>query len=321
MKEQSSIRHRFSFKRNNVKTFLFFLTFTSMLWLFIQFSKNYTREVEVPIRYVNIPNGKILNTTSDLSLKIILNGNGFRLMSNNWKKNALTFDVEDAVTASGRGYSFFIDKQALLLKNNLDFKGRVLSVQKDTIRLKLDENLEKKIPVTINGNVTFTAGYGSAEGVIPSPDSVIVSGAKRIVDTIASIQTEEFLIEGVHKNYSTKVALDRSDFPLGVTVSPLEITASIDVSKFTEGSQEIPVTLINVPDNHEVKVFPKEVKVVYRVGLDTYNTIAPSDFKIIADYQKVAEGSSFLILEIKEYPVTVHDVRLGEKQVQFVILK
>ncbi|EZH72072.1 hypothetical protein ATO12_24345 [Aquimarina atlantica] len=314
-------KNRFSLKRNNVKTFLFFLIFTSLLWLFIQFSKNYTQEVEVAIRYTNIPQDKIFNEQSDQTLRMVLNGNGFRLMNHNWSRPTLQFNVEDAVSNSGDQYYFRVDKESSVLKNKLDFKGRVLSVQKDTIRLKLDHNLEKKIPVKIAEKIQYAIGYGSDKGLVVSPDSITISGPSQIIDTIQYITTENLNLEGLNVNYTSKLDINIEELPTTITVTPAQVEAHVLVSKFTEGDQKIPITLNNIPEGTEIKIFPKEISVVYRVGLDKYNEISPRDFMVVADYAKASEESLFLTLELVNKPDYIHDVRLQVKQVQFVVLK
>ncbi len=315
------IRNKFSLKRNNVKTFFFFLIFTSLLWLFIQFSKNYTREVEVAVQYTNIPQDKIFNEKSDQTLRMVLNGNGFRLMSHSWKERVLDFNVEDAVINDENQYYFKVDKESSVLKNKLDFKGRVLSLQKDTLRLKVDLNLEKKIPVRIAQNIRYAVGYGSDEGLVVSPDSIMISGPSQVIDTIESIRTESLNLEGLNVDYTSDLNIDVLGMSSTIKVIPSKVKANILVSKFTEGNQKIPITIDNVPEGIDIKIFPKEITVVYRVGLDKYNEISQRDFKVVADYAKVSEESSFLTLELVNRPGSIHDVRLQEKQVQFVMLK
>ncbi len=311
----------FSFKRGNVKTFVFFLVFTSLLWLFIQFSKNYTKEVEVGIRYTNLPADKIFNENSDQTLRMTLNGNGFRLLNHDWKKPLLEFNVEDAVSNNENQYFFYVDKESSLLKSKLDFKGRVLAIQKDTVKLNLDANLEKKVPIVIEEDVQYAIGYGSDKGLVVTPDSVIVSGPSQIIDTIQNVGTESLSLEGLNIDYNTELDIDTEKLPSNISVVPQKVAAHIVVSKFTEGSQKIPITLNNVPEGIEIKIFPKEISVVYRVGLDRYNEINERDFRIVADYAKASEESAFLTLELTDRPLSIHDVRLQEKQVQFVVLK
>ena len=311
----------FLFKRSSVKTFLFFLGFTSLLWLFIQFSKNYTKEVEVGIRYTNLPEGKIFNETSDQTLRMTLNGNGFRLINHNWQKPILEFNAEDAVSKNEDHFLFFVDKESSILQSKLDFKGRVLAIQKDTLTLRLDINREKKVPIAILQDIQYANGYGSDKGLVITPDSVMVSGPSAMIDTLQQVRTIPLSLEGLNVDYASELEIDTQVLPTNIKVSPVQLKAEVLVSKFTEGSQRIPIVLNNVPEGVNIKIFPKETSIVYRVGLDKYNEITERDFRVVADYAKASEESVFLTLELMDIPESIHDVRLQEKQVQFVVLK
>lgn len=320
MEIPNKTRNRFYFKKNNVKIFLFFLTFTSVLWLFVQFSKKYTQEVEVVVQYTKLPKDRILNEDSDQILKLRLTGNGFSLINYNWGKPKVKFDIADAVQYADNQYYFYIDKESSSLKKKLNFKGRILSVYKDTLKFKLDINLEKKVPVRIVNDIKYTPGYGSGKGLICSPDSVVIRGSEKVVNTINYVSTQNLILEELNADYKAALDINAEELPPTISIIPETVDVYIGVSKFTEGSQEIPVTLLNVPEGEDIKIFPKEVTVVYRVGLDKYKEISARDFKLVADYGKVAEESSFLILELTDKPAFIHDVRLQDKQVQFIIL-
>lgn len=317
----SLIRKKFSFKRNSVKTFLFFLVFTSFLWLFIQFSKNYTKEIEVDIQYVNIPEDRLINKNSDQAVKMTLNGNGFRLISQLWSKPVWTFDAEDAIRLSDKKFLFSIDKDNELLKKQLDFNGRVLSLRKDTMVLYLDIIKTKQLKVKSSIDIKYMDGYGSDDGLRFSPDSVTVSGPEKIMDSLYSIATETLELTDINEDVTDKIALAIDSMPSNIKVNPKKVDFVITVDKFTEGSLEIPVTLINVPEDVVINIFPKNVSIVYRVALNKFDKITPQDFRVIADYSKIIQDSPYLILGIENAPDFVYDLRLREKQVQFVILK
>ena len=233
----------------------------------------------------------------------------------------LNFSVEDALNATNNRYSFFVNKEALLLNNKLDFKGKVLSVQKDTLRLYLDDNLKKKVPVYADQDIAYAVGYGSDQGLVLKPDSITVSGPSQVVGAIKYLYTEKIDLKGLNVDHTAKLRINTDELPSDILVIPPKVDASILVSKFTEGNQKVPITIRNAPEGMEIKIFPKEISVVYRVGLDKYNEISPRNFVVIADYAKASEESSFLTVELVEKPSVIHDVRLQEKQVQFVVLK
>ncbi|TYP72266.1 CdaR family protein [Aquimarina intermedia] len=312
--------NRFSFKRNNVKVFLFFLVATSILWLFIQFSKNYTRTLEADIVYINIPDDKAIDPTSDAKLLVTLGGNGFRLIAHSWTTPELVFDYKESAKKRSNEYVFALDKKGDFIKRKLEFKGNVIDLQKDTVFLKLHTIFDKKVPVRPNVSLKYAAGYGSSEGLEIQPDSIMLSGIKQVLDSINYVVTTSLTVDGLKSNWEEEVPIKMDSLQEVVNVVPRIINASVSVSKFTEGSQNVPIILENVPENEEVKIFPKEVKIVYRVGLDKYDDISERDFKVIADYREASENNAFLFLKLIKSPEKIHDVRLQEKQIQFVIV-
>ena len=74
------------------------------------------------------------------------------------------------------------------------------------------------------------------------------------------------------------------------------------VEKFTEGKAEIPVEVINVPDNLNLAYFPKSVVVYYQVNLEEFEKVGASDFSVVCDYKSVKDGDDYMIAQIKTKP-------------------
>lgn len=309
------------FKKYNVKTFLFFLLFTSILWIFIQFSKNYTQEVAIGVNYTNIPEDKMLNDKSDQTLRLVLNGNGFRLMSYTLEKKIISLSIDEGKKINENEYSFELNKNSHLLSQKLGFSGNVMSVRDSRLSLFLDDNLIKKIPVRVVQDVVYAVGYGSDFGIQVLPDSVTISGPSKIIDTIQFVETEKLTLKDLNEDYQSDLKINKEHFPKSVSIIPREVSSSISVEKITEGTLSIPIVLKNIPVGVEVKIFPKETKVVYKVSLAKYKEITAQDFVIVADYAKAKDESLFLNLELTSKPDAVHDIRIQDKQVQFVVLK
>lgn len=316
----SRIRKKISLKRSNVKTFLFFLLFTSLLWLFIQFSKKYTQQIEVQVKYTNLPEDRVLNESSDQILKVTLNGNGFVLLSRSWDTSTLTYNMDNAVVDRNNNYYFLIDDKKVL-KEKLGHSGEISRVDKEQLRVILDKVTLKKIPVVVDNMITYANGFGSIEGIQIVPDSVTARAVKSVLDTLYEIKTTPLEIKNLNTDYEKTLDLDLSSMKNRFSIDTTTVKVTIEVDKLTEGVKEIPITLVNVPADQEIKIFPKNVKVVYTVGLDQYNNINERDFTVIADYKDSTEDTSFLMLKLTKAPDYIHDVRLQENQVQFIIVK
>ncbi|MEO2127795.1 MAG: YbbR-like domain-containing protein, partial [Christiangramia sp.] len=89
--------------------------------------------------------------------------------------------------------------------------------------------------------------------------------------------------------------------------------------KFTEGSVEIPVEVINIPNGLNLAYFPKSVVVYYQVNLKRFDKINRSDFRVVCDYSEINEGDDFMVAKVVEKPELITNLRLNERRIQFVI--
>ena len=179
---------------------------------------------------------------------------------------------------------------------------------------------EKVIPVHSQVQVEFAVGYAAREELKIDPDSITVSGPDNILDTLNQLHTVELDLKDVKRDLQGTVAIDTSDLSK-VTLYQKQVKYSLGVEKFTEGSVEIPVDLINVPEGLNVVIFPKQILLFYQVNLENYSSILPSDFRVVCDFKELEPGQDFLIPEIVKKPENVTNLRLNEKKIQFIIKK
>ncbi len=318
---KEGIFNRLQFKKSNFNTFLVFLTFTTLLWLLMKFSKNYTQEIISNVSYVNIPEDKFLNKKNDTILNLVLTGSGFQLMNYRFFPPKIIIDVKKYAVLNARKGYFLPQQHRELLKSQLDYDGEIKEMSTDTLHFLLDINKQKKIPIELRANISFASGYASKEGLVLVPDSVIVNGPSHVVDTTTVVHTLPVVLEGINEDQEVQVKLDVQDFSSELEILSDNVEGIIEVNKFTEGTLSLPIQLINTPKNTKVNIFPKTVTVVYRVSLKVYKSITASDFKVVADYRNKDASNAFIPLKIKKKSRDVQNLRLQDRQVQFVIVK
>jgi len=113
-----------------------------------------------------------------------------------------------------------------------------------------------------------------------------------------------------------KISKGNSD----IKYSEDKVTVKGTIKKFTEGSFLVPVSVINLPENVNIKYFPKEIEVIFYTSLDYYKTISENNFRIECFFSQVTDENSKLIPKIKKQPDSVRNVRLGTKSIEFIIL-
>jgi len=304
-------------KRGPFKTFLFFLGFSTVVWIFVQFSKEYTEAVELPISYINVPKDKILSPENPSKLDLRVKENGLHIAFNRLFPKVLYLDVSDSKMENGKLiYNLEEQKSALLSQLNLAYdKAEFL---KQTLNISYQQREVKKVPIRSNVELDFAVGYSALDDVEFQPDSVMVSGPKGILDTLSEVQTKVLRLENINNDISGTVNLDTAKLER-LTFYQTKIDYTLRTDKFTEGKVQVSIDLVNVPEGMNVVIFPKEVTVIYQVSLKKFNSVKKEDFRVMADFKNAVNSDGYLLVQITEQPPQVNNVRLNEKKIQFVI--
>ncbi|WP_034921148.1 CdaR family protein [Gillisia sp. CAL575] len=304
-------------KRGPLKTFSFFLGFSAVIWVVVQFSKEYTEVLEMPIIYTNLPKDKILVGDTPRTLDLRIRDRGFYIAWNRVFPQKITIDISDA-TEDGKSLFYDLEQQktAILSQLNLDYE-KVVFLQKN-VKINFEQRAVKKIVVLSTIDLSFSVGYSALEEIKLQPDSVMVSGSANILDTLRSINTKPLKINNISNDVQGKVQLETGNIK-DVSFYQEEVNYSVRTEKFTEGKVEIPIKLLNVPEGTNVVIFPKDVVIYYQVSLKDFEKIDTSSFVVAVDFKNSHDSDGFLIAQIIEEPTQVNNIRLNEKKIQFVI--
>lgn len=307
------------FRRSNINTFLFFLACTVLIWIFVQFSKDYNEVINIPVEYVNIPPDKIITSDNPKAVKLRVEENGFRLA---WKimfPPKLSIDVSKAVPSNGK-LLYVIDENRKDIISQLNINFDQSRFVKDVLAINYEQKDEKLVPVVSQVEIEYAAGYSAVDGLRLLRDSIKVSGPREILDTLTHLKTKKLSLKKVKEDLSGKVKIDTSGFN-NLTLFSDSIEYTVDVEKFTEGKVVVPIELINVPKGLNVVIFPKESTLFFQVNLKNYSKVTASDFRVVADFSEVQDNQDFLIPKLLQKPEFTTNVRLNEKKIQFIIKK
>lgn len=307
------------FKKTNFNSFFFFLFFAVVIWIFVQFSKQYNVIVDIPINYVNIPPDKLITSDNPKSLKLRMEENGFKIAWFSMFPPTLYVDITKTVQKNGT-LLYYIDdnRKDILAQIDIDFEDS--RFVKDLLVINYQQKKEKKLPVISRVDIEFAAGYSATDTLRLQPDSVRVTGPDVLLDTLTRLYTQKLELKKVKEDVRGTVKIDTARYK-NLTVYRPELNFSVDVEKFTEGSVQIPIELINVPNDLNVVIFPKETLLFYQVSLEDYNKVSASDFRVIADFSRLQDKQDFLVPQVVKKPGFTSNVRVNEKRIQFIIKK
>lgn len=307
--------------KKNFKTYSFFLVFTAFIWFALQFSKNYSKEIDFKIEYTKIDSGKFVLPESDNEVTLTLEGNGFQLLKFYIFNKTLKLDVRKASMKTAQKSFYVGQKMYATIKESLGYHGKIAFSSKDTITVKFSEIITKNIPVIIKSDIKYTIGHTSLKGATTTAKVIPVKGPKFILDSLKFIETEKLSLNNLQESYQGEIGLEIKKLPQQLELNKKSIPVFVKVDKLTEEEFVIPIQIKNVPKGQRVQLFPKEVTVVFGVVLDNYSKLKASDFTIVADLKEISPQSNTLLLRLEKKPELVYNVRMLEKEVQFIVIK
>ncbi|WP_430467910.1 CdaR family protein [Winogradskyella ouciana] len=305
-------------KRRNVKRFSLFVVIAFVFLIFSKLSNDYKQTINLKVNLINIDDEIILNNDSLNTMEALIEAKGFALIPFVFKDSKeVVLDAKTDIVTMPEYYIFDVQKHRFLIEGQLGSAYKVLSLKPDTLLLSYSTRASKYVPVVLKTNVDFAAGYDIIGDYELSIDSVKVVGSSEKVNEIQSISTEELTLQDVNSNISRNLNFERLQ---DIEVFPKNITVKAEVKRFTEGTIECPITIINKPDNVEINYFPKTVTITYYVDLDNYNAIDASDFRVECDYEALVDDQSFLVPKIVKKPEFVKRTAMKQKRIDFIKL-
>lgn len=309
-----------SLKSGKLNVFLLFLVLSFMFLLLSKLNKEYTKTIVFKAQPIHAKENHVILDDSTHVFKVTLQTYGFKLIRYYLSKPTLQVDL-NALHILDNHYVWTLSKGVSDINLQLGEDVKILSVHPESMDFPFDVNDIKTIPVNLTSNITFATGYDVSDMFILEPDSIKVIGPKVLISSIQSVQTQTLKLENINANIDTEVAIVLPDSSANIAYSHKTIKVTGQVEKFTEGEVEVPIDLINAPDHAQVIYFPKSVNVTYYTSLNNYKAVNKSDFIVECNFNDLDSNATYLQAKLVKYPDFVKNVRLIQKQIDFIITK
>ena len=301
-------------------TFILFSFLSVIFWFMTKLSKEYDSSIKYPVSYINLPSNKLLQEKPSEYIDIRIRATGFKLISSKVSPRKLTIDASNIYGKSLTNYYLLLSQQKLSVQKQLNTGVKVAYFIKDSVHFKLGVLNQKKVVVKLISDLLFAEGFELNNSISIQPDSILLTGPKLTLDTISFVSTG--LLQKKELNVSINEFLDIKEFNPDSNVSAEKdkvlITASVE--RFTEGSVEVPIKVINIPDGKQINTFPKFVKVTYRIALSNFNKIDSSTFLIECDYG-ISENNNlpYLLPKLVGSSSMIKNARISPQKIDFLI--
>ncbi|RMB56130.1 YbbR-like domain-containing protein [Dokdonia sinensis] len=308
------------FDNSNVKGYLFFLLFTTVVAIFIKLANSYTTNKSFTIVLVGIPDNLAVDASDVNTVTVYYETIGFKLVSNSFRESIINIPF-DSLIKNNADDTYTLSKERIRarIKEFLNLSTNDFRITPEQILYTANRLASKEIPITLRSNINYEVGFGAVDSITVVPSLLKIIGPRRDIDSIERLYTQKIVLENVMMDVSQNVSIDVSDLAKGVTVVPETVKVSQSVEKFTEGSVVVPVTLNN-SDGRTIQLFPKEVTLFYAVPISTYDDVKVSDFTVEAITASDNNNESHLALAVTKKPAIVSQTRLSQNQVQYIIV-
>lgn len=309
----------------DMKVYFVCVLIATFIWLMMKLSDGYSKEIEVPLKYVNAPKGMILVNEPVSTLKVHVESKGFQMVTIALRNNKqVKVDLKN-LSLRRTKYKRWVASIAAKsfgaeITNQLGVELASSDVQPDSVFFVFDSLITKEIPVKIESRVSYVEGNTLYGDLKVSPSKILVTGPALSLRSIKAITADSLVMEHVSEDFSQNLKLQSpGEF---IELNPRNVEVSAKVTKFSEFSKEIPLTInTNVP-NLKIRLFPAKVKITYSIPIPEFDNITDSSFQVmvVIDSLDILK-KSILIPKISKQPNFVRSSYLDVDKVEFIILK
>jgi hypothetical protein len=304
--------------KRKAKVFLVLLLCSFLAWLISKLSEMHTDRITYDLVFENSPDTLLLLGTSKESVSLLVRATGWQFLGSKFSSTKLPLDLSASSFNGGR---YFISDQVYRkqIENKLSGSLSILQIDQDTLFLNFTKIIKRKVPIRAQVSLELSQNYMLDGQLVLAPDSIVLRGPSREVDTIHFITTETMSLTDISEDFERSLLIRKSPALEYTEYDHEKVKVTGKVFRFSEKIFEVPVTVINLPEGTQIRTFPNVISVLCKARLEQLKELKPADFTIIADHNQVKEGSAFLPLELIKKPDSISSVQLMESQIEFIL--
>jgi YbbR domain-containing protein len=290
--------------RERIVVFIVALILALCLWLMVNLSRDYNLNIDLPIQLGAIPADKALVEDLPETATVSVTGEGWKLINLYNNPPNLNINVDNSEVNL-----YDQVQQQMNALPDID----VQKVQPTVLRMELEDQISKKVPVRSLVDVSFRKQYNFVESPQIQPDSVTISGAESLLSDIQEWSTESVRFENIAEDLNRRIPLENPSNLL--TISEQEVTYRADVTQYTEGEVQVNIYTRNLPNGRMVTYSPSYITVRYDVPIDEYAQVQDiRPFEAFVTYRQVQQDSTGFVTPQIEQSANDYHIKLRSFQ-------
>lgn len=176
---------------------------------------------------------------------------------------------------------------------------------------------EKKVAVRLQAFINPAPQFMLNSVVRVIPDSISVYGSATKIQTVQEVLTRNLVVNELKDTLESTVDLVPTD-SLRFSTHSVKVVCSAEM--FTEKVVNLPVKIINQPDNLMVRSFPAEIRAVFNIAVSRFKHFSPGDIQVVIDYNEIGTiGSAKRRLKIISHQPYITNIRINPEEVEFLL--
>ena len=268
--------------RRDVLTFLLFVVIATLVWYGHAMQSVRNTRVPVLIQYTGKPDAIGLKAPGlPDTVMIEVRDAGARLNTYHRDPLHLTIDLHSYI--HGEKGRIYIPSDALRrsISDILQGTSRLIETQPEDITCDFFTEQEKSVLLVFRGDLKTANEYQIIGQPTLARKRMKIFGDEKTLSAIDTLYTEPQDLSEVSDTMRVRCAIE---VPQGVRAEEDSVELCIIAERFTEKKFTIPVHIKGVPEGYHIRLFPKEVEVSVRVGMNHFSQVKANDIHATCAY-------------------------------------
>lgn len=303
-----------------VITFFICLILASLLWLVNAINRDYQYTLKIPVKFLNLPSDKIVVGEIPDKLDVTIKTSGLKLLLIKSRKlnSDLVIDF-NILKSNAKSQAYSIGNGNIYLKPYLNFDVTIIKIRPDTLFFSSDLSKSKIVPIKLNSDIDFEKGYELLSNPVINPSFITITGDSISLSKIDTVYTSALNLKNLNHNFSSEIQLKKTNS--NINYSQKSVGVSLLVDRYTENTLSIPISIINNPNNQNVKLLPEEIEIKYSVAMSNFNGVDKTSFKAIVDFNKMNANTKYLNIELVRIPSDIKIISIIPDKISFLKYK
>lgn len=304
-------------KEKKFTIFLFSALFAFLVWISVNLGNTFQTTIELPVTIENLRPTQAIASPLPNNVRIRIQGTGWQLV-NAILSPGVHYMID--FSAMSRRDTLFTFRN-LAERINLPKEITVFETSPETVFVRLDQKISKRVVVEPRVSAEFREGFGMVGKIRTEPDSIDVTGARALLSAIQLWNTRLLTITDINTPVSITIPLADS-LSNEIALSHTYAKVYFDVQPIAERTiDNIPVEVNQVPENRSVVLIPPTISVIIRSGVNAITPLQEKDFFAFIDYKSILLDTSGFVQPVIHGPDNVRIVQLIPERIQYVIRK